>query len=79
MEFFFVIVDLDELECYCQVLDVEEVIYCMVEMVIKKGIVVFKLEYILDDIEREFLEDQSVFEDEMMWWQWVENVLKELI
>lgn len=51
----------------------------MVEMVIKKGIVVFKLEYILDDIEREFLEDQSVFEDEIMWWQWVENVLKELI
>lgn len=73
------IADLDELERYCQVLDVEEATYRMVEMVIKKGTAVPKLEYILDDTERELPEDQSASEDEMTWWQWVENVLKELI
>ena len=67
--------DVDELERYCQVLDVEEATYRIVEKFPKKGI---KLEYILDDTEKEFPEDQSASEDEMTWWYWVENILREL-
>lgn len=75
-EFFLEIGDVDELERYCQVLDVETATYRSVKW--NKDGKAVKLEYILDDSEREPPEDQSVSEDEMAWWHWVENVLKEL-
>ena len=78
-DFSLAIADVDELERYCQVLDVEEATYRIVEMSTKEGVPVHELEYILDDTERELPEDQSASEDEISWWHWVENVLKELI
>ena len=77
-EYFLAIGDVDELERYCQVLDVEGATYRIVEKIGKNGVTIDNLEYILDDTEKEFSEDQSASKDETTWWHWVENGLKEL-
>lgn len=75
-ELFHAIGDVDSMERYCQVLDIETATDRIVEW--NGAGVVTKLKYVLHDDEMKHQGDQSASEDELSFWHWAEKVLREL-